>query len=378
MSVVRFSDVQSIIIEIQTCPTHRDHPIIIGMFDNEYHIQLNSNNNTDIHDIDIDIDIDSEYFISSISFNSSTTNKFRFAIKHISSQELVSNCLICGFKIGLTHETLLSEWEWYKTIRSKLNINNQWIIPILFDIGYSNKIDKYGLLLSINGISLDQIIKNNNNKLFTIETSMYILYKSIDCISYLHNINIIHSDIKYGNLTLINNSDIGLIDFDSTVFYNKLSKNQCGLDIDAFYPLRGTPLFASIDSHQRKLLTKRSDLISLLFSVLYGLDRKLLIWNKNDNINNIQKKKIKFLSCVHRYLNNNTLPKAFLNVFNYIINLEYHQHPNYKYVKNILKSWLNKMDKGTCLMQYETEFLNKLKDECYQEYQRNVKRMDVD
>ena len=95
--IVRFSDIQSIIIDIQTCHVHR--PIIVGMYDHQYHLNLNvTNHESDA--CDINTDIDDEYFISSVSFQSSH-NKFRFAVERVSGYNCSDNkCCICGFKIG--------------------------------------------------------------------------------------------------------------------------------------------------------------------------------------------------------------------------------------------------------------------------------------
>eukprot|EP01083_Nonionella_stella_P025098 69140_1 len=203
---------------------------------------------------------------------------------------------------AMDRETVLSEWQWYKTIRCKLPMNHKWIIPIVFGIGFCTKLARNGLLLSVDGVSLDQLIKTQSNGSFNMETSMYILYKSMDCISYLHQIDIIHSDIKYGNLTLLSTSNIGIIDFDCTIFYNKSCQNECNSDTKAFHPLRGTPFFASMDAHHRKLLTKRSDLMSLLFSVLHGYDDTLLSWNRSDDVMDMARKKMKYVSAIHKYL----------------------------------------------------------------------------
>ena len=378
MSIVRFSDIQNIIIQIQTCRVHR--PIVIGMYNHEYHINLNSNHEIENHACNQNID--NEYYISSISFESAH-NKFRFACKKVSNfdenNENNENCIICGFKIGASIKSVLSEWEWYKTIRSKLNIKNKSLVPILFAIGYCHKLQRYGLILSVDGVSLDQIINKQPENIFNLETSMLIFDKSINCISYLHSMDIIHADIKYANLILMKNGNLGLIDFDSTVFYNKLSKNIINLDVNAFYPFRGTPLFTSIDAHQRKLLTKRSDLISLVFAVLYGYNHTLLPWNKMDDMDVMQMKKQKFLENLHEYLKDKELPKELLKVINYIINLKYHENPNYEYIQNVLQSWLQNIDRN--LIQCgpkQIEFLGELKNECFKDYQCNRNQMDID
>eukprot|EP00484_Ammonia_sp_Unknown_P013808 CAMPEP_0197069790 /NCGR_PEP_ID=MMETSP1384-20130603/195630_1 /TAXON_ID=29189 /ORGANISM="Ammonia sp." /LENGTH=192 /DNA_ID=CAMNT_0042507965 /DNA_START=28 /DNA_END=606 /DNA_ORIENTATION=+ len=185
--------------------------------------------------------------------------------------------------------------------------------------------------------------------------------------------DIIHADIKYANLVLMENSNIGLIDFDSTVNYNASSKNACNLDSDAFYPFRGTPLFASVDAQDRKLLTKRTDLISLLFSVLYHMEKIGLPWHKKDDLSVMKEKKVKFLSSIHEYVKHINLPKELLCIIEHIVGLKYHETPKYQFIKKVLECWLKQID--VQLIQCgpkQIRFLQNLKSECYKEYKQNA------
>ena len=163
------------------------------------------------------------------------------------------------------------------------------------------------------------------------------------------------------------------------MIYDKLSQNIINADHKAFYPFRGTPLFASVDAHQRKLLTKRSDLISLIFAVLYGMDKNLLPWNKKDVLNVMQLKKQRFVKDIDKYLKSRKFPKELLNIMHHIIGLKYHEIPDYQYIKSLLESLLTNID--TKLIKCgpkQIEFLNYLKDECYKEYKYNINKMDID
>lgn len=175
--------------------------------------------------------------------------------------------------------TLLHEAKIY------LFLNKIPRIPKLKTFGSNNDfnyliLDKLGISLYDLTIKLGKIpIKN------LLEIGKQILFILIN----IHKRGIIHRDIKPENFLFDNNNydenniNINIIDFGLSTQYIKKNKH---ISFKSNKNLLGTAIFASINNHRGQELSRRDDLESFIYTLLYCA-KGYLPWEKNINKLNI-------------------------------------------------------------------------------------------
>ena len=165
--------------------------------------------------------------------------------------------------------------------------------------------------------------------------------------SYSNNKNIIHRDIKPSNFLFgnecSNNNLLYLIDFGLAKKYRECN-NSKHYEINKEKRLIGTARFASINAMNGLSQSRRDDLESLGYVLIYFLKGKLpwqnlLIKNKEERYEKIRQIKndieIKDLC--------GECPWEIGEYITYVKNLKYEEEPNYDFMKNIFRNLLNKL-----------------------------------
>ena len=199
------------------------------------------------------------------------------------------------------------------------------------------------------GKSLQQIFEEVLNKQkMSINTICNLSIQIIEILEYIHNKNIIHRDIKPSNFLFgneyNNNNLLYLIDFGLATKFRD-SKHGKHYEISKEKKLIGTVRFASVNAMNGITQSRRDDLESLGYIIIYFLKGKLpwqniLIKNKEERYEKIREMKnnidIKILC--------QDCPEEIGKYITYVKNLEYEEEPNYELLKNLFKSLLNKLE----------------------------------
>ena len=205
------------------------------------------------------------------------------------------------------------------------------------------KVYEYGSQAPFDYIVMDLFGKNLqykvNDFILSLKTVSAIGLEILKKIEKMHYLDIIHRDIKPSQFLLTHDQrNLFLIDFGLSTFFkvngkHKLFKTKCCF--------KGSIVFSSINTHLGFRLSRRDDLESLVYSLLY-LIRGELPWKIGDN--SISSKYIKIILSQKLNIKRDYLfrgiPAEFESFFLYCRKLLYDQTPNYSYLKSLLSKFV--------------------------------------
>lgn len=215
--------------------------------------------------------------------------------------------------------------------------NEAKIYNYLENISGMPKLRNFGVEGNYNYIVLDllgeslETLKNNCGGTFSLNTISLLAIQMIRQIQQIHSKGIIHRDIKPQNI-LIHKNKLFFIDFGlATRFTNDLNQHIPQKKIKGFV---GTLNYISINIHQHITPSRRDDLETIFYVLLYFLNGKLPWF---DTTKHITDKNILF-ETIHReklqILNNKSffIPTQLVSFFNYCRNLKFQETPDYTYL----------------------------------------------
>ena len=200
----------------------------------------------------------------------------------------------------------------------------------------------YILIQTLLGKSLYDLYNESNRK-FNLKDICMLGIQLIERLQYIHSKNYIHRDIKPHNF-LIGAKDEGLIyiiDFGLSKKYRSDRGNHVKFSISKH--ITGTPRFCSVNSMRGVEQSRRDDLESLCYLIIYFFKgylpwQGLKIGNRYQRFQAIAKMKkyIKVESLCE------DLPEEIVTFCKYTRNLKFAENPDYEHMKNLFYNVLNK------------------------------------
>jgi serine/threonine protein kinase len=195
---------------------------------------------------------------------------------------------------------------------------------------FGTDLNNHYLVIDLLGISLTEARKQ---KIFSLSTILKIGTQILSILQGIHDKEMIHRDIKPDNFLihpLSGLEQLYLIDFGLCKKYVHDSNPEQSTTKKT---LIGTPNFASINAHQYKEVTRRDDLESLGYTLLY-LYYGFLPWT---NLTNISREEIKEMKITFLKNKQSEIPEVLLHFLNCVQHLKYNERPFYeKYTKEFL------------------------------------------
>ena len=196
------------------------------------------------------------------------------------------------------------------------------------------------MVMELLGDSLEELFSKCNRK-FSLKTALMLADQMINRIEYVHSKNFVHRDIKPDNFLIGIDKTfkyVYIIDFGLAKKYKDLKTGQ-HITYREGKSLTGTARYASINAHEGKELSRRDDLESIGYVILYFI-RGSLPWqgittrNKEEKYRKIYEKK--------KSTNLEELcggyPEEFKTYIEYCRGLEFEQTPDYDYLRGLLKN----------------------------------------
>lgn len=196
---------------------------------------------------------------------------------------------------------------------------------------YGKKFMYIFLVLELLGSDLYHFFKKYRK--FSLKTVCIIAFQMLNILDDIHNKGIVHRDLKPENIVIGLNekkSNIYLIDYGISKEFKENGKH---IAYREGKPFIGTVRFASIAAHKGVEISRKDDLESLGYLLIYFMKGKLPWQNKTKMTEAERRKMVSDLKqnikdedlCV-------TLPIAFSVYIKYVKNLSFKETPNYNYL----------------------------------------------
>jgi len=222
--------------------------------------------------------------------------------------------------------------------RTKLIKNESNIYQYLKDCKFVPNIKWFGkdtnnyyMVINLLGDSLNVVKEKQQQSVLTLKQTLQIGVQIIIILEQIHNKGLVHRDIKPDNFLFGLNNNVNklfIIDFGLCKTY--LNGDNKHIQIKSTSSLIGTPTFASINSHNCLELSRRDDLESLGYMLIYFVNINLS-WQCIIENNQIMEHK----QNITRY---DYVPSIIIKYMDYIKSLTFDEAPNYSYLTNMLSS----------------------------------------
>lgn len=190
--------------------------------------------------------------------------------------------------------------------------------------------DNYYMTINLLGESLQSL--KERKQTFSLKLVLQIGIQIINLLRMIHDKGLVHRDIKPDNflLGLKNKSkSIYIIDFG---FCKTFLNDNKHIELRKTSSLIGSNNFASINAHNFNELSRRDDLESLGYMLIYFYLGNL-IWKDYSNNEMIRVMK-------NNIINDETIPKTLITYFEIVKKIEFKEIPNYELLINIFKNEL--------------------------------------
>ena len=193
----------------------------------------------------------------------------------------------------------------------------------------------YYMVLNLLGESLEAIKEQKGT--FSLKTTLQIGINILDLLLTIHEAGLIHRDVKPDNFLLSlndTNKNINIIDFGLCKSY---LNNEKHIEMKQTSSLIGTPSYASINAHNFMELSRRDDLESLGYMLIYFY-LGMLEWQKVDTSNHTIIKEMK-----SNVIYNTKIPPILIEYIKFVRTIEFEEKPYYHTIFELLKNELNRL-----------------------------------
>ena len=225
------------------------------------------------------------------------------------------------------------------------------------DLGRDTQPDEKGqpatfnyIVMALVGRGLDKLIEDRPNRKFSPGTAVGVSIQLIKALRALHGLGFLHRDIKPANSTIGRPEDgelrvVYLLDFGMARKFTRedgtLRRPRPGSNF------RGSPRYAAISAHINREYSRKDDIESWFYQMV-EMYKGVLPWGSIGDMNQIGEAKQKRLpdrpvevrrQAVREIIDG--CPMEFAAILKHIDNLKFYTRPDYKWIMQQLRDYLN-------------------------------------
>lgn len=195
------------------------------------------------------------------------------------------------------------------------------------------------LVMELLGPNLEELLIKYNKKFDTM-TILKLSIAIISIIEKLHDVGYIHRDIKPNNFLIGRNNNKDIIYLMDFGLSKKYITNGKHIQMSTINNIIGTPRYASVNVHNNMEPSRRDDLESIGYMLIY-LAKGTLPW-KGIRTKKTMKKQIGDMKKNIKLTElTKELPKCFYSYMKYVKKLAFDEDPNYECIKSMFTEYIN-------------------------------------
>ena len=214
-------------------------------------------------------------------------------------------------------------------------------MPTLKWFGKDDK--NYYLVITLLGKSLEHYIQLKGK--FSLKLTLQIGVQIINLLKTIHEKGLLHRDIKPENFLFGNDDEskqLYAVDFGlSKTYINYTKKSHIAMQNSN--SIIGTPTYVSVNGHKLLELSRRDDLESLGYMLIYIYTGKLK-WQKVDIYKNFEKSNSLIMKAKLNLEKLYDLPDIFFVFFKYVRKLEFQEMPDYLFLIKSFQEYLSDLE----------------------------------
>lgn len=229
---------------------------------------------------------------------------------------------------------IINEYKIYKYLQ-KNGLSK--VIPYIFNFIQTPEYNV--MVMQLLGPSLEDVY-NYYQRVFKLETVLKLTQLILNCIELLHKAKHIHRDIKPNNFLIgvdNNKKNLYIMDFGLS---KKYINNGDHISFRDGHSIIGTPRYASVNMHMGFEPSRRDDLESIGYMLIYFLKDRLPWQNLNLLISANRTEtigQIKMSTSINELCTG--LPSCYKQYMEYCRSLSFEEEPDYQYIKGLFIDW---------------------------------------